>query len=102
VKVRTAVLVATQPDDEGYIGLAVHTASRLCAAAHGGQVLVSGDTKAAMAGSTDTAFVRLGRFRLRGLPDATEVFQVGSPGLPAEFPPLRSAVAKPVGRRPRG
>ncbi|MGH7566568.1 MAG: adenylate/guanylate cyclase domain-containing protein, partial [Gemmatimonadota bacterium] len=31
--------------DAGYIGLAVHTAARVCAAAHGGQVLVSGATR---------------------------------------------------------
>jgi len=103
VRVRTAVHSGdTTLTEEGYIGLAVHIASRLCAAAHGGQVLVSGNTKSAMAGSTEAGFLSLGRFRLRGLPEATEVFQVGPPGPPAEFQPLRSAVAKPVGRRLRG
>ncbi|HTD47986.1 MAG TPA: adenylate/guanylate cyclase domain-containing protein, partial [bacterium] len=38
--------------DVGYIGLAVHTAARICAAAHGGQIVVSGETKEAVGEST--------------------------------------------------
>ncbi len=34
--------------DVGYIGLAVHTAARVCSAAHGGQILISGETRAAV------------------------------------------------------
>ena len=37
-------------DEVNYIGLAVHTAARVCDAAHGGQVIVSGDTKEASKG----------------------------------------------------
>jgi class 3 adenylate cyclase len=29
--------------DGGYVGLAVHTAARICSAGHGGQILLSGD-----------------------------------------------------------
>ena len=34
--------------DVGYIGLAVHTTARVCSAAHGGQIVVSANTRAAV------------------------------------------------------
>ena len=37
--------------DANYIGLPVHAAARISAAAHGGQILTSGDTRAAVRGS---------------------------------------------------
>jgi class 3 adenylate cyclase len=75
-----------------YIGMAVHTASRVCGAAHGGQILASGDTRTALRGSMP-AGVRLrghGRFQLRGLPDEVELFQVLAKGLATRFPPPRT------------
>lgn len=76
--------------DVGYIGIAVHTAARVCSIARGGQILVSGDTAAAADGKADFGFRSLGRRRLRGLPAAVPLFQVLADGLPAEFPPLRA------------
>lgn len=72
----------------GYIGLPVHEASRLCAAAHGGQILVSGPVIAG-AEAPGVAFLELGPHHLRGLPTPTEVHQVAAEGLPVDFPPLR-------------
>ena len=75
-----------------YIGMAVHTASRVCGAAHGGQILASGDTRTALRGSMPTG-VRLrshGRFQLRGLPEEVELFQVLAKGLASRFPPPRT------------
>jgi class 3 adenylate cyclase len=75
----------------GYIGLAVHTVARVCAAAHGGQVVVSAATRAAI-GTSPPAGVRfrsLGRHRLAGLPDPEPLFQVQAQGLRASFPPPR-------------
>jgi class 3 adenylate cyclase len=75
-----------------YIGMAVHTASRVCGAAHGGQILASGDTRTALRGSTPSG-VRLrshGRFQLRGLPEEVELFQVLAKGLATRFPPPRT------------
>jgi class 3 adenylate cyclase len=48
VRVRAA-LHSGRPEltDSGYVGLSVHTVARICAAAHGGQVIVSGQTAAA-------------------------------------------------------
>jgi class 3 adenylate cyclase len=78
--------------DVGYIGLAVHTTARLCAAAHGGQIVVSATTRAAAGKSTSSGFRfrSLGRHRLPGLPDAEILFQVQAQGLRLSFPPPRT------------
>ena len=78
--------------DAGYIGLAVHTAARLCSAAHGGQIVVSAATRAAVGASAPTGirFRSLGRHRLPGLPDAEMLFQVQAQGLRVTFPRPRT------------
>src|SRR5688500_17164712 len=50
----------------GYIGLAVHTTARVCAAAHGGQIVVSAATRAAIGTSPPPGirFRSLGQHRL--------------------------------------
>jgi class 3 adenylate cyclase len=77
--------------EANYIGMAVHTAARICAAAHGGQILVSGDTRTATRESRPDGmrFRSLGQFRLRGLPDEVALFQVAAKGLMTRFPPPR-------------
>jgi class 3 adenylate cyclase len=77
--------------DAGYIGLAVHTTARVCAAAHGGQIVVSAATRASV-GTSPPAGVRfrsLGRHRLPGLPEPEALFQVQAPGLRTSFPSPR-------------
>jgi class 3 adenylate cyclase len=79
--------------ETGYVGLSVHTVARLCSVAHGGQIVVSGRTKAAIAGSMP-AGVRLrnlGRRPLSGLGQSESLFQVHAVGLRTGFPPLRNA-----------
>ena len=83
--------------DTGYVGLSVHTVARLCSVAHGGQIVVSGKTKVAMAGAMP-AGIRLrslGRHPLAGLGQSEALFQVHAEGLPTAFPPLRTA--SPIG-----
>lgn len=77
---------------DNYIGLDVHATSRICATGHGGQIVVSGDTRTAVAASAPhgVAFRSLGSHRLRGLPDAVPLFQVVAEGLPSRFPRLRT------------
>ena len=79
-------------DEVNYIGLAIHTTARVCAAAHGGQVIVSGDTKEASHGQRPAGlrFVNLGEHRLRGIPDMVPLFQAAAKGLPSRFPAPRT------------
>ena len=71
----------TQTDDN-YIGLPVHAAARICAAAHGGQILVSQDTRDGPRGALVEAvrFRGLGHYRLRGLPEPVSLYQVERQG----------------------
>jgi class 3 adenylate cyclase len=86
--------------DTGYIGLSVHIAARVCSVAHGGQIVVSGETKAALEGSVPAgvSFRSLGRRRLAGLTQAEALFQVEADGLLADFPPLRTKAASAAKR----
>jgi class 3 adenylate cyclase len=84
--------------ENGYVGLSVHAAARICFAAHGGQIVMSGPVRAQVIESlADGISLRsLGAWRFRGLPEPIDIFQVEAPDLSADFPPLRSAVpAKP-------
>jgi class 3 adenylate cyclase len=78
--------------ESGYEGLDVHRVARICAAGHGGQVLVSQTTRNLLeAGQVPEAeFQDLGEHDLRGLPRPERLFQLLAPDLPAEFPPLRT------------
>jgi class 3 adenylate cyclase len=77
--------------DTGYVGLSVHTVARVASVAHGGQVVVSGQTASSLAeGSLRTGrLVSLGTYRLAGLGTDDELFQLYADGLPTDFPPLR-------------
>jgi DNA-binding NarL/FixJ family response regulator len=81
--------------DGDYIGLDVHRAARICAAANGGQVLLSNVT----AGLVPSAAVRdLGEHLLRGLDSPEQILQLGD----QEFPPLRADAAdRGLGARTR-
>ena len=81
--------------DTGYIGLSVHTAARVCSAGHGGQIVVSGETKVAIEDDlpADIRLRSLGRHHLPGLAGAQALYQVEANGLLAEFPSLRTGAA---------
>jgi class 3 adenylate cyclase len=79
--------------DDDYVGMAVHVAARVCAAAHGGQVLatettchVGGDRNATCLGWHELKDV--GEFRL---------FQLTAEGLAHAFPPPKSLASRPDG-----
>ncbi|MEX1277499.1 MAG: adenylate/guanylate cyclase domain-containing protein, partial [Chloroflexota bacterium] len=78
--------------DAMLVGLDVHRASRICAAGHGGQILLSLTTHDLLRGETSGgALLRdLGEHRLKDLPHPERVFQASATDLPSEFPPLRS------------
>ncbi len=77
--------------ETGYVGIAVHTTSRVCAAGHGGQILVSAAAYRGMeVGVGDGfAFRMLGRYALAGLPDPETMYQVTATDLRPRFPKLR-------------
>jgi class 3 adenylate cyclase len=78
--------------ENGYVGLAVNTAARICYAAHGGQIVMSSAVQAAVADSlADGITLRsLGAWRFQGLREPEDLFQVDAADLLIDFPPLRS------------
>jgi class 3 adenylate cyclase len=79
--------------EAGYVGLPVHTVARLCAAGHGGQIVVSARTKEAVKGATPPG-VRLrslGAHKLSGLSAELRLYEVVAKGLEAGFPLLRTS-----------
>jgi class 3 adenylate cyclase len=78
--------------DTGYVGLSVHTAARICSAAHGGQIVVSSAVRSAVLSSlADGVSLRsLGAWRLQGLREPEDLYQVEAADLLTDFPPLRS------------
>ena len=77
---------------DDYVGLDVHRAARICAAGHGGQVLISSSTRELVADElpADVALRDLGEHRLKDLDRPEHLFQLVVGDLPAEFPPLAS------------
>ena len=70
-----------------YVGMDVHRAARIMAAGHGGQVLVSGTTRALLDG---VELIDLGPHRLKDMLEPIHLYQLVIDGLPREFPPLKS------------
>ena len=79
-------------DGAGYVGIDVVRAARLCAAGHGGQVLLT-ETVRLLSGAET---IDLGQARLRDLDGTEQVYQLVAPGLGREFPPLRANAASPL------
>jgi len=75
---------------EGYIGIDVHRGARICAAAHGGQVLVSQTTHDLLHGAV---LDDLGEHRLKDLAEPQRLYQLVIDGLPRTFPPARTLTA---------
>jgi predicted ATPase/class 3 adenylate cyclase len=67
---------------EGYVGLDVHRGARIAAAGHGGQVLLSRDTRTL----AQDDVVDLGEHRLKDFAEPVWIFQLGQ----GRFPPLRT------------
>ncbi len=84
--------------EEGYVGIDVHRAARICAAGHGGQVLLSATTAALVSGGLPdgVAQVPLGDIRLKDLDQPERVVQLEIDGLPTSFPPLRAEQEDPL------
>ncbi len=83
---------APQLVGDRYVGLDVHRAARIAAAGHGGQVLLSQTTRdLAEHELPEGATLRdLGVQRLKDLQHAEHIYQLVLPGLPSDFPPLKT------------
>jgi YVTN family beta-propeller protein len=86
---------------ERYVGLGVHRAARICAAGHGGQVLVSQTTRELLRDDPlpDVSLRDLGEQRLKDLDEPERVYQLVAPGLQETFPPLETAAPTPFAGR---
>ena len=80
---------------EGYVGMDVVVAARVCASAHGAQVVVTRATRDLAGGEpfAGASFRPLGHHRLKDVPAPAQVFQLVAPGLREEFPPLKTLSA---------
>jgi predicted ATPase/class 3 adenylate cyclase/DNA-binding CsgD family transcriptional regulator len=69
---------------DGYTGVAVHRAARICAVAWGGQVLISQATQAVVEDEEEElgfTLVDVGERQLKGLDRPVRLFQLAAPGL---------------------
>ncbi len=98
LRVRVALHTgATEERDGDYFGPPVNRVARLLSAAHGGQVLLSGVTRDLARDHLGTGMELrdLGEHRLKDLFRPERVFQLSAPGLPSQFPPLRTLESRP-------
>lgn len=97
LRVRTALHTGTTDERDGdYFGPVLNRVARLLAVAHGGQVLISGDTAELSNGIPLQGSLRdLGFAQLKDLATPEHVWQLDIAGLPNEFPPLRTLDALP-------
>jgi class 3 adenylate cyclase len=87
--------------DNRYLGLGVHRAARICAAGHGGQIVLSPATVAVLSDDelADVELRDLGEYVLKDFDEPQRLYQTVVPELPADFPPLRAEPANPPGPR---
>jgi predicted ATPase/class 3 adenylate cyclase len=83
--------------DNDYFGPSVNHVARLISAGHGGQILVSASTQALTQSRLpdEHSLQDLGEHRLKDLEGAERIYQLVTPDLPADFPPLNSLDSYP-------
>ena len=83
--------------DGTYVGLAVHRAARIGNAGNGGQVLLSGASRALVLDSLPSGVTlrAMGEHLLRDLEHAEELSQLVIEGLPNDFPTIRTLDSTP-------
>jgi class 3 adenylate cyclase len=98
LRVRVALhTVEADLRDGDYYGSAVNRCARLRALAYGGQALVSAATQELVSESLPEGVTLrdLGEHRLKDLQRPERIFQVVAPGVPDDFPPLKSLDSMP-------
>ena len=94
-KVRVRMGMHTgQPErrSEGYVGIDVVRAARICAVAYGCQVVISEATRVLVVGA-GIETIDLGVYALKDFPGPERLFQLVAPGLERDFPALRTPFA---------
>ena len=91
--------------DNDYFGTPLNRGARLRDASHGGQILVSAAVREALSSLEITpdkdiaadgiTFLDQGQHRLKDIIEPEQVYQVCAPGLPVEFPKLRTPSTHP-------
>ena len=81
--------------EEGYLGLDVVRAARICSAGHGGQILLSETTRALLGNDLPegVSVVDLGQQNLKDV-QHERIYQLALDGGPTEFPPLKAEAPK--------
>lgn len=98
IKVRMALHTGVVEErGEDYVGPILNRAARLMSAGHGGQVLLSQATYELLRDALPeyVSILDLGEHRFKDLTRLERVYQVISPGLQPEFPPLNTLDAYP-------
>ena len=99
IRVRMALHTGdAKPQDGDYVGPVLTRCARLRAAAHGGQILLTQATRDLVRDAlpADMELMELGEYHLPDFGHPTRIFQVAGDGLPADFPPLRTADLSPT------
>ena len=88
---------------DDYGGFDINRAARIAAVGHGGQIVVSDPTRALIEPDLPAgASIRdLGRHALKDVPQPERLFQLDVPGLPSDFPPIRTGAAASGNLPPR-
>ncbi|HLL07426.1 MAG TPA: tetratricopeptide repeat protein [Nocardioidaceae bacterium] len=102
VRVRMGIHTGTpQIHEDSYVGMDVHRAARIAAAAHGGQVVLSEPTARLIDDCLPerVGLRDLGSHQLKDIPRPERLFQLAIDGLGVDFPPLKTLGA--ASRLPR-
>lgn len=83
---------------EGYVGIDVHRAARIMSAGHGGQVLLSQQSRSIIEQTlpSNLGLRDLGEHHLKDLQHPEHLFQLIISNLPADFPPLKTLGSSPA------
>jgi len=98
LRVRVAVHTGeAESRDNDYFGPSLNRVARLLASGHGGQVLLSQATYELVRDALPSGYTAkpLGEHRLRDLERPESIYQLTAPGLPSDFPALKSLTELP-------
>ena len=98
IRVRVALHTGNAQERDGdYFGPSLNRVARLLSAGHGGQILISAVTQELVRDqlTPGVSLNDLGERRLKDLDRAERIFQLVVPGLPADFPPLKTLESFP-------